>query len=65
MSGVCGLYISFVLSSCVQSFDILDKLGAYVSLLIFYCLSFVGVHPELVADVGPECVSISPPSNTR
>ena len=44
-----------------------EQIGALrfnVAFLLF-CLLFVGVNHELVIDVGPGFVSISPPSNTR
>ena len=33
----------------------------FVVAFLLFCLSFVGVNPELVVDVGPGSLLISPP----
>ena len=48
-------------------FSQIEQIGAlrFVAAFLLFCLLFVGVNPELVVDVGPGFVSISPPSNIR
>ena len=48
-------------------FSQIEQIGAlrFVAAFLLFCLLFVGVNAELVVDVGPGFVSISPPSNIR
>ena len=71
MSGVCSIlqyvYVSRFDEFIHTVFSQTEQIGAllFVVAFLLFCLSFVGVDPELVVDVSPGFVSISPPSNIR
>ena len=55
-------------SFCVYAvFSHTEQIGAlrFVVALLLFCLLFVDVDPKLIVDVGPEFISIFPPSNIR
>ena len=48
-------------------FSQIEQIGAlrFVVSILLFCLSFVGVNPELVIDIGPGFILISPHSNIQ